>query len=63
MSVLHLINLPKDVKKYLLKIQGEAKEKKGIGKYSLQKTIEQIVKEHKQNRKEKSRPTAAQTTS
>lgn len=51
MAIFHIKDLEKDVKKYLLKIQGEAKEKKGICKYSLQKTIEQVVREHKKYRK------------
>lgn len=50
MAIFHIKNLAKDVKKYLLKIQGEAKEKKGICKYSLQKTIEQVAREHKKYR-------------
>lgn len=37
----------KNVKKYILKIQGEAKSEKGIAQYSLQKTIDKIILDHK----------------
>lgn len=48
MSTLHLKDLPSDVKKYILKVQGEVKAKKGIAQYSQQSTICQIVREHKE---------------
>ncbi len=45
-----LDDMPKEVKDYIIKIQGEAKEKKCIAQYSLQKALYQIVLEHKEMR-------------
>lgn len=45
---LPLKDIPKDVRKYVLKIQGEMKEKKGVAQYSQQLTIFQIIREHKE---------------
>ena len=42
-----LKEVPLDVRKYMLKIQGEAKERKGISQYSLSLTVFQIIREHK----------------
>lgn len=44
----HIIDMPEDVRKYLLKIQMEIKLKKKVGKYSQQLTIYQIIREHQQ---------------
>lgn len=40
--------MPEDLKAYVLKVQGEIKAKKCLGKYSQQKTILHIIKEHKE---------------
>jgi hypothetical protein len=50
MAVLPLRDLPEDVKKYILQVQGETKSKKGISQYSQEKTIIQIIREHKMAR-------------
>jgi hypothetical protein len=47
MPTLPLKEIPLDVKKHILKIQGEIKEKKGISQYSQSQTIFQIIREHK----------------
>ncbi len=39
--------MPLDVRKYILKIQGETKAQKGVSQYSLQLTIYQIIRDHK----------------
>lgn len=39
-------NMPADVKKHILKIQGDIKTKKAIGQYSQLKTIFTIIREH-----------------
>lgn len=44
--MIHL-DLPPDVKKFVLKVQGEAKAAKGVSQYSLQKTIIQIIRSYK----------------
>lgn len=46
MSSLILRAVPDDLKKYLLKVQGEIKSKKGT-QYSLESTLYQIVREYK----------------
>lgn len=46
MTSLILRAMPDDVKKYILKTQGEIKAKKGT-QYSQESTIYQIVREHK----------------
>jgi len=43
----NLKSIPEDVIKYLLKKQGEHKEKKGICQYSLELTIYEIIRQHK----------------
>lgn len=48
MATFPLQNIPDDVKKYILKIQGEMKCKKGISQYSQQLVIFQIIREHKE---------------
>ena len=42
------LEMPEDVRKYILKVQGDIKAKKGIGKYSQQQTIIAIIREHQQ---------------
>lgn len=47
-----LKGVPKDVKKLVLKRQGELKSEKGVSQYSIAKTIYQIVREnHKKEKK------------
>jgi hypothetical protein len=50
MPTINLKNIPEDVRKYILKIQGEIKSKKGT-QYSQQLTIYQIIREHQQKNK------------
>lgn len=53
MAIIHL-DIPVDVKKYILKFQGDVKTTKGIGQYSQQQAIYQIIREHKKfNKKNK----------
>lgn len=47
------LQMPDDVRKYVLKIQGELKVKKGLGKYSQQLAIFQIIREHKEFKEKK----------
>lgn len=47
MSTLPLKNIPEDVKKYVLKVQGEIKAQKGT-QYSQQQTIFTIIKQHQE---------------
>lgn len=42
-----------EVKEYILKVQGEIKSKKCLGKYSQQKTILFIIKDHKEIKEKK----------
>ena len=42
------LDVPPDIHSYVLKIQGDIKSKKGLGKYSQQKTILTIIKEHQE---------------
>lgn len=42
------LEIPPDIFTYVLKIQGEIKSQKGVGKYSQQKAILSIIKEHKE---------------
>ena len=44
---LPLKEMPLDVRKYVLQVQGNMKAKKGISQYSQQLTIYQIIREHK----------------
>lgn len=48
MPTLPLKNIPIDVRRYILKIQGEIKTKKGVSQYSQPQTIFQIIREHKE---------------
>lgn len=59
MSTIHMKNMPKDVRKYILKVQGETKEKSGIGVFSQQSTFYKIVREHKAFMKIKANQTDA----
>ncbi len=43
-----LTDVPMEIKKYLLQIQGNIKIEKGINQYSLEQTIYKIIKEHKE---------------
>lgn len=40
------LELPEDVKSFVLKMQGEIKSKKGVGKYSQQKTIVTMLRDY-----------------
>lgn len=53
MSTLPLKNIPTDVKKYILKVQGDTKSKKGIASYSQVQTIYSIIREHKEQSEKK----------
>jgi hypothetical protein len=44
------LDMPEDLKAFVLKVQGEVKSKKCLGKYSQQKTILHIIKEYKELR-------------
>lgn len=46
MSAIKLRIVPEDVMKFILKKQGEIKEKKCIGLYSQENVVYQIIKEH-----------------
>lgn len=48
MASFNLKNIPDDVIKHILKIQGEKKTEKGVGLYSQQQTVFQIIREHKE---------------
>lgn len=48
MSTFPLENIPLDIKKYILKVQGEIKSKKGVSQYNQQLVIFQIIREHKE---------------
>lgn len=48
MATFPLENIPLDVKKYILKMQGEIKSKKGVSQYNQQLVIFQIIREHKE---------------
>lgn len=45
--------IPDDVKKYIVKIQGEIKNTKGISQFSQQATIMHIIREHKKMKEKK----------
>lgn len=47
MATINLKNIPEDIRKYILKIQGEVKAKKGT-QFSQTLTIFQIIREHQQ---------------
>jgi hypothetical protein len=47
MATLPLKNIPVDVKKYILKLQGEIKAKKGT-QYSQEQTIFTIIRQHQE---------------
>lgn len=53
MPTLLIKNLPDDLKKYIVKVQGETKNKKGISQYSMEAALLQIIKEHKENSEKK----------
>lgn len=46
MAIVHLKNMPEEIRKYILLIQGNVKANTGRGKYSLESTIYKIIKEH-----------------
>jgi len=46
MASLLLKNLPLDVRKFIIKMQGEIKYEKGISQYSMELTMYKIIKEH-----------------
>jgi hypothetical protein len=48
MATLPLKDIPLDIRKYILQIQGNMKAKKGVAQYSQQLTIFQIIREHKE---------------
>lgn len=44
--------MPNWAKKYLLKIQGQIKAERGLSVFSIESTIYQILKEHKELKKQ-----------
>ena len=42
-----LKNVPLDIRRYLLQIQGNVKVAKGVNQYSLEQTIYKIINEHR----------------
>lgn len=48
MADILLKNIPEELFKHLLDIQGEEKVKKGIGKFSLCLTVFKIIRSHKE---------------
>lgn len=48
MKIIHLKQIPSEISAYVLKKQGEIKSSKGVGQFSLSKTILQLIKEHKE---------------
>lgn len=48
MATLPLKNIPIDVRKYILKVQGDMKVKKGVAQYSQNLVIFQLIREHKE---------------
>lgn len=51
MNVINLKEVPLDIRKYILKIQGEMKCEKGISQYSISQTVYKIIRDHKDNHK------------
>lgn len=47
MTTVYIKEIPKDLVCFILKMQGEIKSQKGIGKYSQSQTILHIIKEYK----------------
>lgn len=45
---LTLKEMPMDVRKFVLKIQGEIKNEKCIGQYSMEHTVYKLLREHPQ---------------
>lgn len=52
MAAILITKIPPDIKKYILKIQGEIKVKKGT-QFSQECTIIQIIREHKESSESK----------
>lgn len=53
MAAIQLNSIPKDIIKYILQVQKETKGKKGVGQYSQELTVIQIIREHKEMREAK----------
>lgn len=47
------VDMPLDVRKYVMRSQTEMKIKKGVSQYSLQLTIFNLIREHEQFMKDK----------
>lgn len=47
-SAFTLKNIPPEVLKYILKMQGEIKQTRGIGQFSMESTVYKIINEHKE---------------
>lgn len=47
------LDVPSDLHSYILQVQGNIKSQKGIGKYSQQRVILTIIKEHKEFKEKK----------
>lgn len=50
MAAIQLNNISSDLYKYVLKIQSEIKIKKGVGQFSQELTVLQIIREHKETK-------------
>ena len=48
-----LIDMPPDVRAYILKVQADIKIKKGLGKFSQQLTIFHVIREHQKVNEDK----------
>jgi hypothetical protein len=53
MAAIKLNAVPPDVIKYVLYVQNNIKKKKGIGQFSQELTVIQIIREHMNLQKEK----------
>lgn len=49
MTAVYVKEIPADIAKFILKIQGEIKSQRGLGKYSQSQTILYILKEYKKS--------------
>lgn len=43
------LNMPAEIRQYVLQFQGEMKASKGLGHYSQQQAILSIIREHKEH--------------
>lgn len=48
MAAFTLKNIPENVLKYILKMQGEIKQTRGTAQFSMESTVYKIINEHKE---------------